>query len=230
MLLDEKLIEKRLFELRDEEYRSFQGALMPTVERERIIGVRVPALRKLARKLFGTEEAKEFMRTLPHKYYEENCLHGFLIEQIKDFDGCIDALDKFLPYVDNWATCDMTSPKILKNDTERLYQKIKAWIASGETYTVRYGIVMLMRHYLDGNFSTEHLELVASVRADEYYVNMAVAWYFATALAMQDESVIPYFENKLLGKWVHNKAIQKAVESYRITKEIKERLRTLKIQ
>ena len=230
MLLDEKLIEKRLFELRDEEYRSFQGALMPTVERERIIGVRVPALRKLAKELFGTEEAREFMHVLPHKYYEENCLHGFLIEQIKDFDSCLSALDEFLTYVDNWATCDMTSPKILKNDTDRLYRKIKEWIASGKTYTVRYGIVMLMRHYLDVKFDVEQLALVGAIRSDEYYVNMAVAWYFATALAMQYESVIPYFENKVLGKWIHNKSIQKAVESYRITKEIKERLRTLKIQ
>ena len=219
---------EELFKLQDKAYRDFQSKLMPTVDRQFVIGVRIPELRKLAKRLFGTEEAKLFMQTLPHRYYEENCLHGFLIEHIKDFDGCLKELDRFLPYVDNWATCDMMSPKALKKDKDKLLVKIKEWIASGDTYTVRYGIGTLMKYYLDDGFDIAYPELVASVRSDEYYVNMMIAWYFATALSKQYTSILPYIEQKKLGKWVHNKTIQKAIESYRVSDENKQYLKTLK--
>ena len=222
-------ITKRLFELQDLEYKKFHSKLMPTVNPELIIGVRTPALRKLAKELTGTPEAEEFLKELPHKYYEENNLHGFLLEGIKGFDECIGALNQFLPYVDNWATCDMTSPKALKKNLPGLYEQIKVWISSGETYTIRFGINMLMKHYLEEAFLPEYVELVAAIRSEEYYVKMVVAWYFATALAKQYEVVLPYVEGRRLETWTHNKTIQKAVESYRITKEQKVYLKTLKI-
>lgn len=226
----EKYVQDSLFQLADEEYKNFHSRLMPTVNPDLIIGVRVPALRKFAKAFGKTRLAKEFINILPHKYYEENNLHGFLIEQTRDFELCIEALDKFLPYVDNWATCDMTSPKVLGKNTEKLLIKINEWIKSEKTYTVRYSIGMLMRHYLDDNFKIEYLDLVSGVKSDEYYINMMIAWYFATALAKQWESTLPYIENKVLDVWVHNKAIQKAVESNRITGEQKAYLKTLKIK
>lgn len=222
------MLKERLFELRDEVYKDFQSKLMPTVERDSVIGVRVPVLRKFAKEISGTEIAEIFMRELPHQYYEENCLHGFLIEQIKDFDACTEELDRFLPFIDNWAVCDMTSPKVLNTDTERLSLKIKEWIESENPYTVRYGIVMLMRYYLEERFDDSYPALVASVKSDDYYVNMAVAWYFSTALAMQYERIIPYFENRRLDVWIHNKALQKAIESYRISSVKKDYIRKLK--
>lgn len=226
----EKYVQDSLFQLADEEYKNFHSRLMPTVNPDLIMGVRVPALRKFAKAFGKTELAADFINILPHKYYEENNLHGFLIEQIRDFEDCINALDKFLPFVDNWATCDMTSPKILGKNTEKLLIKINEWIKSEKTYTVRYGIGMLMRHFLDDNFEREYLDLVSGVKSDEYYINMMIAWYFATALAKQWESTLPYIENKVLDVWVHNKAIQKAVESNRITGEQKAYLKTLKIK
>lgn len=223
-------ISERIFELKDEKYRDFQSKLMPTVDPERVIGVRVPALRKLAKEIRYTDEAREFLNELPHAYYEEDCLHAFLIEYETDINECIRRLDVFLPYVDNWATCDMMSPKVLKKHTSLILPKIKEWIASESTYTVRYGIGMLMRYYLDEDFDISYPKLVASVRSSEYYINMMIAWYFATALAKRYDDVLPFIEGRALEKEVHNKAIQKALESYRVGASEKEYLKTLKIK
>lgn len=223
-------VQGRLFELQDPEYRDFHARLMPTVDKDRIIGVRTPALRKFAKEFGRSEDAGEFLKTLPHDYYEENNLHGFLIEDIKDYEQCIHALDIFLPYVDNWATCDMMAPKIFKKHLPELEDKIEEWMASEHTYTIRFGIGMLMRFYLDEAFQTEYLTKAASVESEEYYVKMMVAWYFATALAKQYEAALPFIEERRLEKWTHNKAIQKAVESYRITDEQKKYLKLLKIK
>lgn len=223
-------LQKKLFELQDKDYKEFQSKLIPTVEASKVIGVRTPELRKFAKEFNKSGERDSFMEKLPHYYYEENNLHGFLIESIKDFDEAVDALDKFLPYVDNWATCDMMSPKILAKRPDELILKVREWIASEKTYTVRYAVGTLMRYFLDERFDIEYLELAASVKSEEYYVNMMVAWYFATALAKQYEAVIPFIENNKLDKWIHNKTIQKAVESNRITAEQKNYLRTLRIK
>lgn len=226
----EEVIRARLFELQDLKYRDFQCKLMPTVSPETVIGVRTPDMRKLAKELSKTPEAMEFFKTLPHKYYEENNLHGFLIETIKDYDRAIEAIDTFLPYVDNWATCDLMSPKVFKKHLPELYEKIREWLKSGLTYTVRFGIEMLMSFYLDEHFQPETLELVAGVKSSEYYVNMMIAWYFATALAKQYDVALPYIQEQRLDKWTHNKTIQKAIESYRITDEQKAYLRKLKMK
>lgn len=226
----EQEVQARLFALQDTEYRAFQCKLMPTVEPERVIGVRTPALRKLARELAKTPQAAAFLALLPHRYYEENNLHGFLIESIRDYDAAVAAVEAFLPYVDNWATCDTMSPKVFGRHRPELLERIRAWIASGQTYTVRFGIGMLMRWYLDEAFDPAYPALVAGVRSEEYYVKMMVAWYFATALAKQYEAVLPYLQKRQLEPWTHNKAIQKAVESYRITAEQKAYLRTLKVK
>lgn len=223
-------ITEQLLALQDLEYKRFHSKLMPTIDPEVIIGVRTPELRRLTKVLKGSAEADVFLKELPHHYYEENNLHGFLIETIKDFDACIAALNEFLPYVDNWATCDMMAPKVLKKNLPGLYEWVKIWIASGNTYTVRFGVNMLMKYYLDDSFLPEYPELVASIISDEYYVKMVVAWYFATALAKQYEAVLPYLQEKRLEVWTHNKTIQKAVESYRITPEQKNYLKQLKIK
>lgn len=221
-------ITEQLFALQDIKYKEFHSKLMPTINPEVIIGVRTPELRKLAKQITKSTEVELFMKQLPHKYYEENNLHAFLIEAIKDYDSCMEALNLFLPYVDNWATCDMMAPKVLKKDLPKLYEWAKRWIASGETYTIRFGVNMLMKYFLDEAFLPEYPELVASIRSEEYYVKMVVAWYFATALAKQYEGVLPYLTEQKLDVWTHNKTIQKAVESYRITPEQKAYLRTLK--
>lgn len=226
----EKRIQTSLFEMQDLEYKAFHSRLMPTVSPDRIIGIRTPQLRKFAKEFARTEDAAAFLNILPHYYYEENNLHGFLIEGLKDFDQTISALDTFLPCVDNWATCDLMAPKILKKYPQELFIHIKRWLTSGQTYTVRFAIGMLMRFYLDENFNSEYPTLVAAVRSDEYYVNMMIAWYFATALAKQYDVIIPYFQQQMLDTWTHNKAIQKAIESCRITEEQKMYLRTLKIK
>lgn len=224
-----ELVRGRLFELQDLAYRDFHAKLIPTVDQEKVIGVRTPALRKFAKEFGKSEEAGEFMKVLPHDYYEENNLHGFLIEGFKDYEQCICALDAFLPYVDNWATCDQLSPKVFKKHRQELLPYIGEWLASEQTYTVRFGIGMLMEHFMDEDFERIYLDMVSKVRSEEYYVNMMIAWYFATALAKQYEAALPYIEEKKLGDWTHNKAIQKAVESYRITPEQKKYLRGLKI-
>lgn len=226
----EEEIQRRLFELRDMKYKEFSSKLMPTVNRETVIGVRTPDLRKLAKEYSKTPEALEFLKILPHTYYEENNLHGFLIETIRDYDAAVAAIEAFLPYIDNWATCDLISPKAFKKHLPELYEKIKVWLKSDRTYTVRFGIGMLMGFYLDDDFRPEMLELVADIRSDEYYINMMIAWYFATALAKQHDASLPYIQERRLEKWTHNKAIQKAIESYRISDETKEYLRALKVK
>ncbi len=226
----EKKVVSQLFLLQDLKYKDFQCKLMPTVSPDAVIGVRTPELRKLAKEFAKLPEAMEFIGLLPHIYYEENNLHGFIIETIKDYDETVRRLDEFLPYVDNWATCDLMSPRVFNKHRPELFEKCKEWIASGKTYTVRFGIEMLMSHFLDESFKKEALELVSSVRSDEYYINMMSAWYFATALAKQYDTAVPYIENRRLDVWVHNKTIQKSIESYRITDEQKKYLRTLRIK
>lgn len=216
-----------LFELQDKKYAEFQAKLTPTVEKDKFIGVRVPDVRKLAKK-YIKEDHKEFLNMLPHKYYDENMLHGLLISEIKDYEECIKEVEKFLPYVDNWAVCDIMSPKIFKKNKKKLINKIIEWSKSDKTYTCRFGIEMLMSHYLDEDFKVEYLEIPASIHSDEYYVKMMIAWFYATALAKHWDDTIKYIEQNKLDTWVHNKTIQKARESYRITNEQKEYLKSLK--
>ena len=223
-------IEESLFALQDLKYRDLQSALIPTVPRERIIGVRTPSLRALAKKLGRRADAGEFLAVLPHRYFDENQLHAFLIAGIRDFGEALAAVDAFLPYVDNWATCDQLSPAAFRTHRAELLPAVERWLASEHAYTVRFGIGMLMQHYLDEAFDPAYPERVAALRSDEYYVNMMIAWYFATALAKQWESALPFLEERKLSPWTHNKAIQKAVESYRITAEQKEFLKSLKIK
>ena len=223
-------IQNELFKLQDKKYRDFHKKLMPTVDEKTIIGVRTPNSRKLAKEVAKSGEADKFLDKLPHKYFDENQLHAFIVSGIKDYDEALKRVEEFLPYVDNWATCDQLSPKIFKKNKKDLYKHIRDWIASDKTYTKRFGIGMLLEHYLDDDFELKQARLVAKVRSDEYYVNMMVAWYFATALAKQWDNIIPFIEGKKLDSWTHNKAIQKSVESYRITKEQKEYLKTLKIK
>jgi len=222
-------IQRRLFALQDEGYRDFQAPLIPTLPRERIIGVRTPSLRKLAKELKGTAMAADFLAELPHTYYDEDNLHAALIGHIRDFEPCIAAVGRFLPFVDNWATCDMLRPGALAKDKSALLAYIRLWLQSGQTYTVRFAMGMLMSHFLDGDFRAEYLEWVAAVRSEEYYIRMMQAWYFATALAKQYEAAVKYLEQRKLEAWVHNKTIQKARESYRINDGQKKYLKSLKI-
>lgn len=217
-------MKNKLFEMQDLKYRDFHAKLMPTIDKERIIGVRVPELRKLAKSIEGSEAAEHFLQKLPHEYYEENNLHAFLVEYIKDFDKALYETERFLPYIDNWATCDMFYPKVFKKYPERLMPKIYEWIKSDEIYTVRYAIGLLMRM----DFKSEHMELVAGVKSEEYYVNMMIAWYFATGLAKNFDEAIIYLREKRFNQWVHNKTIQKAIESNRIDANTKELLRGMK--
>lgn len=219
---------QRLSELSDPTYRDFHAGLIPNISPETILGVRVPALRKLARELRGSAEAQEFMAALPHEYYDENCLHGLLINDIKDFGATVSALDAFLPYVDNWAVCDLISPRSFKSRPPELAAHVRRWLESSHSYAVRFGIGVLMSFYLDEGFEPAQLEAVAERCCEEYYVNMMVAWYFATALAKQPEAALPYIENRRLSRWTHNKAIQKSIESRRIPDETKTYLKTLR--
>lgn len=221
-------IQEKLFALQDTTYQRFQQRLIPTLTPDRIIGVRTPAVRSFAKEIFGTPEAEKFMLELPHTFFEENNLHAFLIERIKDFDSAVDAIDRFLPYVDNWATCDSMSPKALSKNIPALYKKIQKWVESEKTYTIRFGIEMLLTFFLGEHFKNESLDLVSAIRSEEYYVNMMIAWYFATALAKQYDASLPFIEQKKLDKWTHNKTIQKAIESYRVSDERKSYLRSLK--
>lgn len=223
-------VQKKLFELQDLKYRDFHAKLVPTMDKEKVIGVRTPALRKFAKVYGKTEEAKEFLKVLPHQYYEENNLHGLLIEQLKDYDQCLTELERFLPHIDNWATCDLLAVKIVKKHLDTFIKEVYRWIDSDRTYTIRFGIGMLMRYYLEDEFRIEYPEKVAAVQSEEYYVNMMRAWYFATALAKQYDQILPFIEERRLDVWTHNKSIQKAIESYRITPEQKAYLRTLKIK
>lgn len=225
-----KEIRQGLFALKDEKYKEFQKKLIPTVDENTVIGVRMPVLRKYAKDVSGTPGEVIFMQTLPHEYYEENNLHGMLIETMKDYDECIAYLEEFLPYVDNWATCDLISPRVFKKHKDELLVKIKEWMASDRVYTIRFGMEMLMTHFLDEDFKPEYLGMAADVHSEEYYVNMMIAWFFATALAKQYEASLPYIENHCMDRWTHNKTIQKAIESYRITDEQKRYLKSLKIK
>ncbi len=223
-------IQTELLELRDLKYREFHAKLIPNVNPETIIGIRTPELRKFAKNLTKNPEHKIFLDILPHKYYEENNLHGFLIENIKDYDEIILRLEKFFPYIDNWATCDLIRPKIFKSHLSELSIKIKEWIRTEHVYTVRFAVEMLMSFYLDNDFEVEQLKIVSEIKSDAYYVKMMIAWYFATALAKQYEFAVKYIEEKKLASWVHNKTIQKAIESRRISNDKKDYLKTFKIK
>ncbi|MBP5323858.1 MAG: DNA alkylation repair protein [Bacteroidaceae bacterium] len=219
---------QRLREMSDEKYAEFQRKLLPTVSPESIIGVRTPALRTMAKELIASGEATAFISDTAHSLFEENQLHAFILSATKDFDVCLREVKRFLPHIDNWATCDQLSPKCFKKDKPALLQAIREWMADEHEYTVRFGIGMLMQHFLDDDFSPAYPEMVAAIRREEYYIRMMQAWYFATALAKQYESALPYIEKERLEKWTHNKAIQKAIESYRISDEQKEYLRSLR--
>lgn len=221
-------ITKELFKMQDLNYRDFHSKLMPGIDKETIIGVKIPDLRKFAKEYSKNEESKEFLKKLPHKYYEENNLHAFVIEKITDFEEALYQTEIFLPYIDNWATCDMFMPKVFLKNKDKILKKIQEWIKSDEPYIVRYAIGLLMKLFLDEDFNEKYLKLVSEVESDHYYVKMMVAWYFATALSKQYDLSVRYIEEKRLDKWTHNKTIQKAVESKRISKATKEYLKTLK--
>lgn len=223
-------LHKELKKLQDLKYRDMQIKIIPNLEPSSIIGVRTPELKAMAKEILKSGDYADFLNDLPHKYFEENQLHAFILSGMKDADECFEELEKFLPYVDNWATCDQMSPKIFKKHKDELLKRVKVWITSGEPYTIRFGVGMLMEHFLDDDYDTKYPAMVAKLRSDEYYVNMMIAWYFATALAKQYDTILPYIEKKKLDKWTHNKAIQKSVESYRITNEQKAYLKTLKIK
>lgn len=219
---------ERLNTLRDPAYAEFQRKLIPTVAPESIVGVRTPELRKLAKELIQTGEAEAFVNQLPHRYFDENQLHAFILSEDKDFERCLSRVSSFLPYVDNWATCDQMSPKAFKKHRAELLPVIEIWLHSDHVYTVRFAVGMLMEHFLDGDFDPRYLEWVSAVRSGEYYVNMMVAWYFATALAKQYDAALPYIKDHRLPLWTHNKAIQKAAESYRVPPEHKAELKACK--
>ena len=221
-------IQKSLMDMQDLGYRDFNSSLLPGVPKESVIGVRIPEIRKYARTLYKTGEWEKFITELPHTYYEENALHMILLCNIKDYDTCIKYINEFLPYIDNWAVCDTLSPKVFAKHKAQLLENILRWSSSSHTYTCRFGLRMLMTHFLDDSFSADFLEIPAAIRSEEYYVKMMVAWFFATALAKQWEATLPYLENRQLDPWTHRKTIQKAIESYRIPPERKDYLRTLR--
>ena len=221
-------LQKELFALQDLKYRDFHSKLLPGVDKKTIIGIRTPVLRKFSKEYAEREEAGKFLQDLPHQYYEENNLHMMVITGIKDYDKCLEEIKKFVPYINNWATCDLPLPKCFGKHKQELLPQVRKWIASDQTYTIRYGLGILMGLYLDEDFRPEYLELAASVRSEEYYVNMMMAWYFATALAKQWETTVPYIEQRKLPQWVHRKTIQKAVESYRRTPEQKTYLKSFR--
>lgn len=221
-------IRAELRRLQDIKYQDFQSKLIPTINPDTVIGVRTPELRKYAKTLVKKENIQEFLNELPHRYFDENQLHAFIISEIRDYERCVEAVIQFLPYVDNWATCDQMSPKVFRKHRKELLEQIKVWIKSDRTYTARFGIGMLMEHFLDEDFDPAYPEMISTIRSDEYYINMMTAWYFATALAKQYDVILPYIEEQKLDVWTHNKAIQKAVESNRITPEQKAYLKTLK--
>lgn len=228
-----KEIQKKLFEKQDLKYKAFQSKLIPTVDAAKVIGVRTPDLRAIAKKFANHPEIEKFLSTLPHEYYDENQVHAFILSLIKDYDECVSHIDKFLPFVDNWATCDQMRPKVFAKKQYRkpLLNDVERWINAPTTnvYTVRFGIETLMSFFLDDDFNPKFLKWVSKIRSEEYYLNMMVAWFFATALAKQYETTIPFIEKHRLDIWTHNKTIQKAIESYRITEDQKSNLRTLKI-
>ena len=223
-------IKEKLLPMKDEKYKEFQCALMPTVNKDRVIGVRTPALRKLSKEMTKNGEAQDFMKCLPHEYYEENNLHVFLIQQIRDFDLCIKETDRFLPFIDNWATCDSLRPTCFKSNKEKLLPKIEEWMNSKHPYTIRFGIEMLMIHILEDDrfYRKQQLERCAKIESDEYYVNMMTAWFFATALAFRYADAVKFFKERRLSRFVHSAALKKALESYRINEEQKAELKCLR--
>ena len=223
-------IQESLFSMQDTEYRDFQSKLIPTAAPASVIGVRTPRLREYAKRLIKAGGFEDFLKRLPHRYFDENQLHALLLSEMKDYALCMKETERFLPYVDNWATCDQICPRVFKRHKNDLLSHIKMWIQSSETYTVRFGIKMLMGHFLDEDFDISYPEAVAPIRSEEYYVRMMVAWYFATALAKQYDAIVPFIENKKLDPWTHNKTIQKAVESYRIPAKRKDYLKTLRVK
>lgn len=230
--MNRNIITEGLFELKDENYRAFHAKLIPDIPYEKIIGVRTPALRSYAKEVAKLPEAKVFLQELPHTYYEENNLHGALLSLLyrKDIEEFLTELERFLPYVDNWATCDMLSPKIFKKHLPYVYEKVQKWLESDHVYTIRFGIVTLLGFYLDDAFEPDMLRLVANIKSEEYYVKMAVAWYFSIALVKQYDAALPYIQNQVLEPWTHNKSIQKAIESRRIDQKKKDYLKSLKIK
>lgn len=226
-----EVITKILNDYQDLEYREFNSKIIPNINKDKIIGIRMPVLRKIAKDIYNKEYIDDFLEELPHKYQEENILHGIILTlRYKEIDILLDKLDKFLVYVDNWAITDVISPKIFKKYPDKVYNKIKEWINSKDEYVIRFGVVSLLQFYLDDNFRLEELELVKNIKSDYFYVNMAIAWFYSFALIKQYDSTIKYFENKELDKWIHNRSIQKAIESYRINDERKEYLRSLRIK
>lgn len=221
-------IQTKLFRLQDVGYGDFHSKLMPNIAREKIIGIRVPVLRRFVKELSEAEK-EDFLQQLPHSYYEENNLHGLIIMESRDYGSCIGELERFLPYIDNWATCDMLRPKILRKHLPELLEKIHQWLASEDTYTVRLAIGFLMSFYLDDEaYQREYLAKVAEISSKEYYVRMMVAWYFATALAKQYQDALPYMQKGRMEEWTRRKAIQKAIESRRVSPEHKEHLRNFR--
>ncbi len=218
----------KLQEVKDDDYRKFQAGLVPNISADTIIGVRTPQMRRIAKEVFESEYRDDFLNDLPHKYYEENLVHFFVLAMIKDFDECVRAVERFLPYVDCWPVSDQATPKSFKKNHQKLLPYIKKWIASDHVYTARFGIRMLMNEFLGEDFREEYLELVAEKKGDDYYLKMMEAWYFATALAKQYDESVKYIEERKLDEWVHKKAIQKAVESYRVTDEHKEYLKSFR--
>ena len=219
---------ERLLSYQDEDYKEFQSKLVPNIDKETIIGVRTPQIRGIVKEIFGTEEATIFLQTLPHQYYEENLIHFFLISKIKDFNECVREVERFLPYINCWPVCDQATPLVFKKNHDTLLPLIKKWIKSKHVYTARFGIRMLMNEFLNDDFKDEYLELVSSKSGDDYYLKMMIAWFFATALAKQYDATIKYIENRCLDPWIHKKAIQKAIESYRVSDEHKEYLKTFR--
>ena len=214
--------------MQDLKYRDFHSRLMPGIDKETIIGIRTPILRKFTKEFARTPGAEEFLTQLPHRYYEENNMHMMIISWIKDYEVCLKEVKKLLPYVNNWATCDSQLPKCFDKNKEDILERAKKWIAADTTYVKRYGMGVMMRLFLDEDFKEEYIQLVAGVKSEEYYVNMMIAWYMATALAKQWDAAIPYIQEHRLSEWVHRKSIQKAVESYRITPEQKDYLKGLR--
>jgi len=221
-------IRSALIEQSDKRYRKFHGALVPTQEPELLIGVRVPVMRKLAKTFASRQDIGVFLADLPHRYYEENAMHAFIIAEIKSFDRCIEETERFLPYINNWAVCDSFSPRVFAKNKPQLLEHCEMWLQSGDTYTVRFALVMLLRHFLEEPYASETLVLAALVDSEEYYVNMAVSWLFAEAMAKCPSHAQPYLEQHRLKRDVHNKAIQKSVESFRVSDETKQYLKTLK--
>ena len=221
-------IQEELFKLQDISYKEFHSKLIPTIDKNTIIGIRIPLLRSYAMKIKYTKEADKFLNTLPHTYYDENVLHALLLSEMTDYETFVKSIQAFLPYIDNWAVCDVLKPKSIKKHKQIFIDEIKSWISSKDTYTIRFGVVMLMTYYLDEDYQKDYLNYPLQVKSDEYYVNMAISWFYATALAKHYDEVVEILKDKKLSVWIHNKTIQKAIESYRITKEQKEELKKLK--